>query len=203
MGNQGTRIFIGLRQRERRVVCSFTMAEAGSLSLQPFLELKQAIEELVLLSGGKINIYDCDQIMGFEISWPVASTQPLQIAQKEKQISQDQQWLDRVFHLVEKRYADADFGTTIAAKLLFMSERSLQRRFKLHFQQTFTEYLNDVRLVKAGQMLVKGQKVSEVAFCCGFNDPSYFSQRFKSKFGASPTQFVEEREEKVEGSTVL
>ena len=202
-GNQGARIFIGLRQRERRVVCSFTMAEAGSLSLQPFLELKQAIEELVLLSGGRINIYDCDQIMGFEISWPVASTQPLQIAQKEKQISQDQQWLDRVFHLVEKRYADADFGTTIAAKLLFMSERSLQRHFKLHFQQTFTEYLNDVRLVKAGQMLVKGQKVSEVAFCCGFNDPSYFSQRFKSKFGASPTQFVEEREEKVEGSTVL
>ncbi len=75
-----------------------------------------------------------------------------------------------------------------------MSERSLQRRFKTATHKTFKEYLTEYRLEKACQVLLEGQKVAQVAFCCGFNDPSYFSQRFKHHFGVSPTQFIEDKE---------
>nr|WP_289847775.1 helix-turn-helix transcriptional regulator [Vibrio hepatarius] len=76
---------------------------------------------------------------------------------------------------------------------MYMSERSLQRRFKLATERTFTDYLTEIRLDYACRHLLAGQKVSDVAFECGFNDPSYFSQRFKHRFGVSPTQFVEAR----------
>ena len=32
-------------------------------------------------------------------------------------------------------------------------------------------------------------KVSDIAFACGFNEVSYFNRCFRSRFGASPTQF--------------
>ncbi|MDN3683640.1 helix-turn-helix domain-containing protein [Vibrio sinaloensis] len=50
-----------------------------------------------------------------------------------------------------------------------------------------------MRLDNACRRLLAGEKVSDVAFECGFNDPSYFSQRFKHRFGVPPTQFVEQK----------
>nr|WP_275436227.1 helix-turn-helix transcriptional regulator [Vibrio sp. Of14-4] len=73
---------------------------------------------------------------------------------------------------------------------MYTSERSLQRRFKSATERTFTDYLTEVRLDYACRRLLNGQKVSDVAFECGFNDPSYFSRRFRHRFGVSPTQFV-------------
>nr|WP_237665885.1 MULTISPECIES: helix-turn-helix transcriptional regulator [unclassified Vibrio] len=75
---------------------------------------------------------------------------------------------------------------------MYVSERSLQRRFKNATGKTFKEYLTEYRLDQACRLLINGEKVSQVAFLCGFNDPSYFSQRFKSHFGLSPSQFAED-----------
>ncbi|MGC7895012.1 helix-turn-helix transcriptional regulator [Vibrio anguillarum] len=96
--------------------------------------------------------------------------------------------------MVHNHYSDPEFSTSSAAKSLFVSERSLQRRFKAITNKTFKEYLNEIRLEKACQYLLAGGKVAQVAFDCGFNDPSYFSQRFKHHFGLSPTQFVDDNE---------
>lgn len=101
-----------------------------------------------------------------------------------------EQWKRQVTQLVAEQYHDAEFSTASAAKALFISERSFQRRFKSQFERTFTDYLTDVRMEKACEMLLQGEKVSEVAFACGFNDPSYFSQRFKVYFGVPPSKFA-------------
>ncbi|GMQ45710.1 helix-turn-helix domain-containing protein [Vibrio sp. 10N] len=101
-----------------------------------------------------------------------------------------EQWKRQVTQLVAEQYHDAELSTASAAKALFISERSFQRRFKSQFDCTFTDYLTDVRMEKACEMLLQGEKVSEVAFACGFNDPSYFSQRFKVYFGVPPSKFA-------------
>ncbi|PTO71289.1 helix-turn-helix transcriptional regulator, partial [Vibrio splendidus] len=54
---------------------------------------------------------------------------------------------------------------------------------------------NEVRLEHACERLLAGEKISDVAFDSGFNDPSYFSQRFKHHFGMSPSKFAENSEE--------
>src|SRR5690606_24140976 len=88
-------------------------------------------------------------------------------------------WLNKVESLVAEHYQDAEFGTAMAAKMLYVSERSLQRRFKSASGRTFKDYLTEVRLERACESLLAGEKIADVAFSSGFNDPSYFSQRFK------------------------
>ncbi|MCW8347337.1 helix-turn-helix domain-containing protein [Vibrio sp. ZSDZ65] len=99
-------------------------------------------------------------------------------------------WKANVTQLVSEQFSNPEFSTSSAAKVLFISERSLQRRFKSLFGVTFSDYLSEIRMEKACEMLLQGEKVVDVAFSCGFNDPSYFSQRFKLYFGISPSKFA-------------
>ncbi|CCN48460.1 putative arabinose operon control protein fused with periplasmic ligand-binding sensor domain [Vibrio nigripulchritudo MADA3029] len=105
--------------------------------------------------------------------------------------TEEELWLTRILELVDAHYHDPDFGTTQVAKMIYTSERSLQRKFKSQTGKTFKEYLNETRLEKACQRLISGEKVSDVAYDTGFNDPSYFSQRFKHHYGISPSKFIE------------
>ena len=98
---------------------------------------------------------------------------------------------------MDECYHDPEFGTASAAKMLFMSERSLQRRFKSASSRTLKDYVTEVRLEMACEQLLAGEKISEVAFNCGFNDPSYFSQKFKLHFGLSPSKFATAQEEQI------
>ena len=49
-----------------------------------------------------------------------------------------------------------------------------------------------------------GNEMTEIAFECGFEEPSHFSRTFKTKFGRSPTDYREQdarRDDTVELST--
>ena len=172
------------------------------------------IEKLPLLihqSGGELKTFISDSQNVVQLSWPIeyqvtqkVSESTLEqiatiknpiLTQEQQKLSAEQEWKNRVALLVGEHYSDAEFGTASAARLLYMSERSLQRRFKSAFDKTFKEYLNQVRLDHACERLLAGEKVSDVAFNSGFNDPSYFSQRFKHHFGMSPSKFAENADE--------
>jgi transcriptional regulator GlxA family with amidase domain len=55
------------------------------------------------------------------------------------------------------------------------------------------DYLRDVRLRRAAQLLCRGDlSVDEVASKVGFSSRSHFSHTFREHFGASPLAFREE-----------
>ncbi len=175
-----------------------------------------AIAHMAEQSGGDFDFHynQLSHITQLAISWPVAtslspvtessftkdnqdepaseshSPDSLQEALPEATLIKNE-WLDKVYQLVEQHYPDADFSTCRAAKLLFVSERSLQRKFKSLTGGSFMDYVTKVRLEKACELLISGVKISDTAFETGFNDPSYFSQRFKHYFGLSPSKFIE------------
>jgi len=99
-------------------------------------------------------------------------------------------WRKSVIALVEDHFHNADFGTAVAARALYMSERSLQRKFKQEFGMPFKDYVVQFRFEQAKMMLKQGCRISNVALSCGFNEPSYFSARFKSLFGITPSQYA-------------
>jgi len=158
------------------------------------------LDDLVRHSGGEIKVFASKEQNVVQLSWP--SAQPTQVSagvesytryNSDKVIDEFEcVWFSKVEQLVTEYYPDPEFSTATVIKALFMSERSFQRRFKSTTGKTFKEYLNQVRLEKACQRLLSGEKVSLVAYECGFNDPSYFSQRFRHYFGLSPTQFIDE-----------
>lgn len=157
------------------------------------------LPQLVSVSGGHLSMFTSDAQNKIEITWPCAQ-EPSHVdealpefaetAPPPQKVSPEQEWLIKVYQLVAENYHDAEFGTASAAKMLYMSERSLQRRFKSASSRTFKDYLTEVRLETACEQLLAGEKISEVAFNCGFNDPSYFSQKFKLHFGLPPSKFA-------------
>ncbi|WP_418113368.1 helix-turn-helix transcriptional regulator [Vibrio scophthalmi] len=166
------------------------------------------VVSLVEASGGKLLLQSADGQNSVMLTWQSSqgfdensvmefSHIPSMLASGESAQNSDP-WIDKLEELVRLHFSNPDFGTSTAAKLMFVSERSLQRRFKSATQRTFTDYLSEVRLDHACRRLLAGEKVSDVAFASGFNDPSYFSQRFKHRFGVSPTQFVEEQDPHIE-----
>ncbi len=50
-------------------------------------------------------------------------------------------------------------------------------------------YFMNMKLAEATKMLQDGKEVGETALALGFSSPSYFSQCYKKKYGASPKKF--------------
>lgn len=68
--------------------------------------------------------------------------------------------------------------------------RFLQRLFETD-GTTFTEYMLVQRLARARRLLVDphrdGEKISAIAYDCGFGDVSYFNRVFRRHYGAAPS----------------
>jgi AraC-like DNA-binding protein len=71
-----------------------------------------------------------------------------------------------------------------------MSTPQLIRQFKSVFGRTPYQYLIDIRLRHAAELLKEtSDEVSEITLRCGFNDPSAFCRAFRSAYCISPGQF--------------
>lgn len=61
--------------------------------------------------------------------------------------------------------------------------------------QTFTAYLNKLRLTEAARLLLENTEasVSEIAYSVGYNNASYFNRVFKREYGCTPVNFRQSR----------
>ena len=78
-------------------------------------------------------------------------------------------------------------------RMLFLSKKSrehLSRSLKKYCKITASEYINDLRLNYASNLLLNTNKpIFEICFACGFQSVSYFYKRFKNKYASSPSEF--------------
>lgn len=66
--------------------------------------------------------------------------------------------------------------------------------FKKVMNMTFVEYLTQLRIKKAKELLMEGDyTISEIASLVGYQDPNYFSRVFKVFSGGSPKQWKTQR----------
>ena len=71
-----------------------------------------------------------------------------------------------------------------------MSLSTFKRNFSKIYGTSPTNYIKQRRLEKAAQMLTETtQRVSEIAYECGFNDVGYFSKAFQSAYHNSPSDY--------------
>ncbi len=89
-------------------------------------------------------------------------------------------------------FADPSFSPRQVAQTLGVAQRTVQDLLQ-RTGSTFSERVRELRLQKARGMLASRHfdhlNVTEITYGCGFGDVSYFNRRFRSRFGASPTQF--------------
>jgi len=70
-----------------------------------------------------------------------------------------------------------------------IGERYLRKLFAQHLNISPLEYLNQIRINKAIDLLKNTEfSVKEVCFMCGYKSPQYFSRVFKQQMGISPKE---------------
>lgn len=77
------------------------------------------------------------------------------------------------------------------ASIASVSERQFLRIFNRCFGYSPKKYITNLRLTKAKKLLNQNTNIAEVAYQCGFNDPNYFTRKFKEVYGYSPSLYKE------------
>ncbi len=78
------------------------------------------------------------------------------------------------------------------AENIYVSTFYISRMFKKELGKSFIDYLNDVRIEKAKELLKNVKyKTYEVAELVGIADPHYFSKIFKKYSGMTPSEYKE------------
>ena len=66
----------------------------------------------------------------------------------------------------------------------------ITRLFKSRSGMTINEYLQDIRMKKARDLLLKtDMQISEISEACGFSDTNYFIACFSERYGTPPKRF--------------
>lgn len=93
-----------------------------------------------------------------------------------------------------KRYINLNYSKDISlgdvAEHLGISESYLSRLFKRETGDSFSEYLLQVRIAKAEELMrMQRYKVYEIAEQVGYRNVEYFSRQFKKITGKSPSEY--------------
>jgi len=76
------------------------------------------------------------------------------------------------------------------AEIVELSPPYFAKIFKEEVGKTFVDYVTELRLEKAKELLLQNQlSFKEISFAVGYRDPNYFSRVFKKFFHMSPREF--------------
>jgi AraC-like DNA-binding protein/ligand-binding sensor protein len=89
-----------------------------------------------------------------------------------------------------EEYYSSDIKIEHLASLYFSNANYLRNLFKKQTSLSFTDYLNQVRIEKAAQLLKNtNEKIITISIEVGFNNVTYFNKLFKRYKGLSPKQY--------------
>lgn len=110
-----------------------------------------------------------------------------QILGGEESPAESQAVVTQALYYLNAHYAE-DVSLAQLAADLHVSSAHLSRLFKTVVGQTPSNYLTDIRMRRAAQLLPNDTlTIKEVAGRVGYSDPLYFSKLFKKYFGRSPS----------------
>lgn len=104
-------------------------------------------------------------------------------------------WLKRVNQLILENLSDFYLTNITLAEKLSISERQLYRIVKECTGSSPNVYIRQIRLKAAYKFLQSGTylTVKEVAAAVGFQKADYFTRLFKSEFGQTPLEVLQEK----------
>ena len=91
---------------------------------------------------------------------------------------------------IEHHYMDAAMTLNAVAAHVNLSPSYFSAVFSQETGQTFKEYLTELRIKKAKELLrTTPMRSSEIGYSVGYSDPHYFSQVFRKHTGVTPMEF--------------
>lgn len=101
-------------------------------------------------------------------------------------------FLDTLQKYIEEHIEKPSITVAELASLMNMGERNLHRKIKKATGYTPHQFVREIRLKKAREILGAGQvsTISEVAHSVGFSTPFYFSKLFEERFNIHPGESI-------------
>lgn len=106
--------------------------------------------------------------------------------------SREMEQVKRMVEIINAKPA-ANYTVKWLCRETGLSPAKLQEGFKVAYGRTVIDYIRDVRLEKARELIrTSDLNISEVVYSIGLTSRSYFSKIFKQKFKCSPKIFQEQ-----------
>ncbi len=104
----------------------------------------------------------------------------------------DNDRINLVFNYVKTHFKE-EIPLEDMAELTSLTIPSFCRFFKKITHKTFTQFVNEYRLVHASKLLAEQPlSITEVCFASGFNNFSHFNKKFKAFVGQNPSEYRKE-----------
>jgi ligand-binding sensor domain-containing protein/AraC-like DNA-binding protein len=105
----------------------------------------------------------------------------------------DEQLINKAKSIIIENITDTDFNTEKLSQKLNISQRHLYRKIKSSTNKTVHDFITDIRLEVAAELLLSGNlTISEVAYKVGYSEPANFTRTFTKKFGKNPSTYIHE-----------
>lgn len=110
----------------------------------------------------------------------------------EKKQNYKSEDIKKLIEYMEEHFCDTDFCMTALSDASGMSTRTIARELKKNLNKTFSEYLDELRMQKAQELLLETSfTTAQIAKMCGYGLENTFFKAFKRKYGVSPSNYRE------------
>ncbi|WP_395339903.1 helix-turn-helix domain-containing protein [Ningiella sp. W23] len=113
--------------------------------------------------------------------------EPQSTSYETQQLATQDMFCRQLESLIGEHYQDESLKVSDISTLMHMSEKTLQRRIKKHYNLSFKLFLRQYRLENARRLLLEGKGITEVSFEVGYSSSSYFGKCFKQWYGYPPS----------------
>lgn len=98
--------------------------------------------------------------------------------------------INQVFQYVQNNFTETTLSVEKAANQIHLTKGAFCKFFKNTCGKTFSDYVNELRIAHACNLLLEREKsIHTIAFECGFDNLSYFNRVFLAKKGVTPNKF--------------
>ncbi len=139
----------------------------------------QGIDRLILFlktldAFANTKEYDLLSMLGYENSVDLA----------------DAERINTVMNFVMTNYSE-EIKISKVAKLISLTEASFCRYFKSKTHKTFSQFLNEVRILNACKLLVdSNMTITQICYNTGYNNISHFNRQFKLITGLTAKEYA-------------
>ncbi len=102
----------------------------------------------------------------------------------------DEQFIEKATAIVQEHMSSPELNVDMLAREMFVSRMQLHRKLTGLTDNSASDLIRNIRLIKAAELLKKGElNVTEITYEIGISSLSNFSKIFKEKYGVTPSEY--------------
>ncbi len=98
--------------------------------------------------------------------------------------------IDHVLQYIHEHYMRSDLSLNLLASEFHISVSHLSKLFKEHIESNFIDYLIEVRMNKAKELLMDTESmIKDISECVGYTNVNSFARLFRKMTGLTPSEY--------------